>query len=215
MKTILLIVLGSLTFLTAFAQKIEPKWTYNVELGLPSSIANEPFDNIMQGLVNTSMYVQYSAPFHLNAGVGVRYTLMTINEFKVPYAVRGNMQTGCVFVKLGWDKFHNDRLATDFSVKVGYAQTYFTTDLNKTAGINPVQFNKILVEPTAALILSADERNSYRWVLGYCINGFGFSPQNIGFTDNVGYDPSGFKKLTQFLVVGFGYTFYFGARASE
>ncbi len=214
MKTIFLILVCSISMM-AGAQKIEPKWTFNVELGLPTSIANKPFDDIMQGLACTSLYGQYSFPFHLNIGLGVRYSLLTINEFKVQSPVRGQMHSGSAFLKIGWDKFHNDRLATDFSVKVGYAQTYFNTDLNRKLGVNPVQFNKILVEPTVALILSADERNSYRWCLGYCINGFGFRPQNLGFQDNSGYDPKGFNKLTQYLVVGFGYTFYFGVKPQE
>lgn len=214
MKTILFSILLILSG-PIFGQKIDPKWTLNVELGLPTSTANEPFDDIMQGLINSSLYTQYSAPFHMHVGLGVRYSLLTINEFKVETPVRGNMQTGCVFLKIGWDKFHNDRLATDFGVKIGYAQSYFSTDKNKALGVNPIQFNKILIEPTAALILSADERNSYRWCISYCINGFGFSPQTIGLADNSGYDPSNFKKLTQYLVVGFGYTFYFGVKPTE
>lgn len=214
MKTIFTLLFSGLLSV-ATAQKMEPKFTFNVELGLPTSIANKPFDAIMQGLVNASVYQQYSTPFHLNVGLGVRYTLMTINEFRVPVPVSGNMQTGCGFIKVGWDKFFNDRLAVDFSVKVGYARTYFTTDLNEDKGINPVIFDKILVEPTAALILAADERNSYRWCLGYAINGFGFRPQDIGMDDDAGYDPSNFNKLTQYLVIGFGYTFYFGVKAQE
>ena len=197
------------------AQKIDPKFTFNVELGLPATIVNKPFDRIMQGLVCSSIYGQYSFPFHLNVGAGVRYSLLTINEFAVPTPVRGQMQSGCAFLKVGWDKFFNDRLATDFSVKVGYAQTYFSTDLNKAQGVNPIQFNKVMIEPTVALILLADERNSYRWCLGYSINGFGFQPATLGLTSNEGYDPSEFKKLTQYLVVGFGYTFYFGVKPQE
>ena len=210
--------LGIILFLfvvqIANAQKIEPKFTFNVELGLPSSIRNKPFDDIMQGLICSSVYGQYSFPFHLNVGLGVRYSLLTINEFRVPSPVRGNMQSGSAFLKIGWDKFHNDRLATDFSVKIGYAQTYFSTDLNKTLGINPVEFDHILVEPTAALILSANERNSYRWCIAYCINGFGFQPKTLGLGSNEGYDNSEFSKLTQYLVVGFGYTYYFGVKTS-
>lgn len=214
MKTIFTLIFCLGTGLIS-AQKIEPKWTFNVELGLPTSVANQPFDDIMQGLVNASVYQQYSAPFHLNVGLGFRYTLMTINEFKVQTPVRGNMQTGCIFLKVGWDKYLNDRLALDFSVKFGYGRSYFSTDLNENKGVNPVLFEKVLIEPTAAMILSADERNSYRWCLGYAINGFGFSPQVIGMDDNSGYDPSNFERLTQYLVIGFGYTFYFGVKPQE
>ena len=212
MKVLFVIITSVLLAGYTSAQKIDPKFTFNVELGLPASIANEPFDDIMQGLVCSSIYGQYSFPFHMHVGVGVRYSLMTINEFSVPSPVRGQMHSGATFLKIGWDKFHNDRFATDIAVKVGYAQTYFNTDLNKANGVNPVQFNRVLIEPTVGLILSADERNSYRWSLGYCINGFGFQPQTLGLPSSEGYEQSEFNKLTQYLVVGFGYTYYFRAK---
>ncbi len=209
MKNVLILI--SFCFLGSYAsaQKIDPRFTFNVELGLPASIANEPFDDIMQGLICSSIYGQYSFPFHMHIGLGVRYSLLTINEFSVPSPVRGQMHSGSTFLKIGWDKFHNDRFATDVALKVGYAQTYFNTDLNKANGVNPVQFDHLLLEPTVGFILSADERNSYRWSLGYCINGFGFQPGTLGLPSNEGYDVSEFNKLTQYLVVGFGYTYYF------
>lgn len=215
MRGLFNILFFSIISINVHAQKIEPKFTFNVELGLPTSIANKPFDNIMQGLICSSLYGQYSFPFHLNVGVGVRYSLLTINEFSVPSPVKGQMHSGAAFLKLGWDKFHNDRLATDVSVKVGYAQTYFNTDLNKENGVNPTKFEHLLIEPTVALILLANERNSYRWSLGYCINGFGFQPMHLGLPSNEGYDPEQFNKLTQYLVIGFGYTYYFGVKSSS
>ncbi|NVK64337.1 MAG: hypothetical protein HWE22_07100 [Flavobacteriales bacterium] len=192
------------------AQSITPKFTYNVELCLPVAMTNKPFNDFMQGLVGVSTYGQYSFPFHLNVGAGVRYSYFTINEFSVPSPVSGGVHSGSAFMKVGWDKFHTNQLASDFGLKVGYSQTFFDTDLNKAAGSNPVQVGSSFAEFTAALILAANERSSYRWIVGYGMQGFGFSPQQIGLETNGGYDPDGFKRITSYLVVGFGYTYYFG-----
>ena len=70
----------------------------------------------------------------------------------------------------------------------------------------------MLVEPTLGLILSADERSSYRFTFGYNFQGYGFRPSFIGVNTNSGWDPSGFNKLTQYLIVGFGYTHYFRSK---
>ena len=193
------------------AQKVEPKYTFNVELGLPVAVSNEPFQDIMQGLVCASVYGQYTLPFHLNFGLGVRYSLFTVNEFSLPASspVSGQIQTGAGFVKIGWDKFHNNRFATDFGVKIGYSMNFVTTDANEALEIGPVQMDAVLIEPTLGLILTADEQNSYRLNIGYCIQGYGFSPYRIGLQSNVGYETAEFNKLTQYLVVGFGYTYYF------
>jgi hypothetical protein len=188
---------------------ITPKFTFNVEMGLPVALSNKPFNDIMQGLGCASIYGQYSLPFHLNFGLGVRYSIFTINEFSVPIEVVGQVHTGAAFVKVGWDKFHTERFATDIGVKVGYSQNYASTDINKANGLNPIQVDAIIIEPTLGIILAANEKNSYRWSIGYAIQGYGFRPSMIGIDTNDGYNADNFNKLTQSLVVGFGWTYYF------
>ena len=168
----------------------------------------------MQGLASGAMYGQYSFPFHLNVGAGVKYSLFTINEFAVPSPVYGSMQSGTAFVKVGWDKFHNDRFGTDLGVKVGYSENFMATDKNKENGINPFRISSTNVETTLGLILTANERNSYRLVIGYGVSGFGFKPEMIGLESNEGYEPESFNKLTQYFIIGFGYSFYFGQKSS-
>lgn len=208
MKRFLHIVLFSLFVTTANTQEIIPKFTFNVDLGLPVTLKSKPFNSYMQGLVCANIYGQYSFPFHLNLGLGVRYSLFTINEFSVPEANDGAMHTGAAFLKIGWDKFITERFAMDLGVKAGYALNYANTDLNKALGDNPRQIASILIEPTIGLILSADEQNSYRLNIGYCIQGYTFSPQTLGFPTDSGFDPNKYGSTTQFFVFGFGYTHY-------
>lgn len=198
----------------SLSQKIETKGTFNVELTLPGASANPAFKDIMQGLANVSVFYQYSFLFHMNVGAGVRYALFTVDEFAVPSPIYGNMQSGTAFIKLGYDKFHSDRFATDFGVKLGYTEAFFSTDVNKENGVNPVRASSGNIESTVGLILTADERNSYRLVLGYGFQGFGFQPSMIGLQSNEGYDPSDFNKITQYFMLGFGYTYYFGQKSS-
>lgn len=206
--SILLIFIGFSNLTTA--QTITEKYTFNVELGLPVAMSNQPFNDFMQGLVGVSTYGQFAFPFGLNLGAGVRYSYFTVNEFSVPSPVYGGIHSGSAFGKVGYGKFHNDRFASDFGLKVGYSQNFFDTDLNKAAGTNPVQLGSSFAEFTAAAILTANENSSYRWVIGYGMQGFGFRPQHIGLQTNGGYDSSKFDTITSYLVVGFGYTYYFG-----
>ena len=195
------------------AQEIEPKYTFNVELGLPISIQNTPFDDVMQGLVGVSLYQQYSFPSHLNIGAGVRYSLFTINEFAVTEAVNGSMHTTGAFVKVGYDKFITDRFAIDFGVKMGYSLNFSSTRKNNATGDIIERTNlsneSIHIEPTLGLILMADEKTSFRFTLGYNIQGTGFSPRFIGLTTDSNWDPNRYTSPTHYLVVGFGFTYYF------
>lgn len=208
MKKFIFILFFALFASTASTQEIFPKFTFNVDIGLPVTLRSKPFNSYMQGLVCSNIYGQYSFPFHLNLGLGVRYSLFTVNEFSVPEANDGSLHTGAAFFKIGWDKFVTERFALDFGVRAGYALNYASTDLNKALGENPRQISSVLIEPTIGLILSADEQNSYRLNITYCIQGYTFRPQTLGFPSDSGYNPSEYGKTTQFLVFGFGYTYY-------
>ncbi len=196
-----------------FAQKLEPKYTFNVEIGLPIAQQNTPFKDVMQGLASASIYQQYSFPFHLNLGAGVRYSLFTIDEFAVPDIVFGSMHTAGAYVKLGYDKFITDRFAVDFGVKVGYSLNFSNSREENPDGeiINRTNLTNesMQIEPVLGLILLADERTSYRFTIGYNIQGQGFSPRFIGLNTDSNWDPNRYSSPTQFLIVGFGFTYYF------
>jgi len=209
MKNYLLISFFIFSVFYSESQVIEPKHTFNVELGLPNGFANKPFKNIMQGLVNVAPYYQYAFKNHIIVGAGIRYAYFAVNEFKVPEPVFGGMHSGGVFVKAGWEKFHSERFATDIGIKVGYSQSYFVTDKNDSIGVNPFQVNSFYVEPTLGLILTADEFTSYRLFVSYAFEGFGYTPQMIGLETFGGYDPAEFDRTTAFLIIGFGFTYYF------
>lgn len=191
------------------SQTIEPKHTFNIEMGLPNSFTNKPFKDIMQGLVSFEPYYQYKFPKNIIVGAGLKYNYFTINQFKVPIKVLGGMHTGGAFIKVGWEKFHSDRFATDFSMKAGYTQNYFYSTENDTAGANPRQVNCSYLEPTMGFILTADEFASYRFFVSYAFQGFGFRPDMIGLETFGGYDPSESNSVSSYLIVGFGYTYYF------
>ncbi len=210
-KYILILVILFSIF-SSKAQVIDPKHTFNIELGLPNSLVNEPFKDIMQGLVNVAPYYQYKINSQFVVGLGIKYSYFAINEFKVSDPTYGGMHTGGIFLKAGWEKFHTDHFATEIGLKFGYTQNYFVSDRNDSIGVNPRIVNSTYLEPSVSLILTADEQSSYRLIVSYAFQGFGFRPDLIGLQSLGGYDPSDFNKISSFLIVGFGYTHYFKSK---
>ena len=208
----IVILFFSLAPFMSEAQVINPKHTFNIELGLPNGFVNKPFKNIMQGLVNVAPYYQYKFKKEIVVGIGIRYSYFAINEFKVSEPTYGGMHSGGVFLKVGWEKFHTDHFATEIGFKFGYTQNYFVSDRNDSLGLNPRIVNSTYLEPSLGLILTADEQSSYRFMVSYAFQGFGFRPDLIGLQTLGGYDPKDFNKVTSFLIVGFGYTYYFKAK---
>ena len=196
------------------SQNNESVHSFTVELGLPNSFVNEPYKDIMQGLVNFAPYYQYTTKGGIIMGTGVRYSYFAVNEFRVPSKVFGGCHTMGAFGKFGYEKFMGDRFAMDVSVKVGYAEHIYNTDVLRAKDIPYIRLNSTFVEPTIGLVLMSDEANSYRLTVAYAWQGYGFKPWYIGLDSNIGYDPSGFDKLSSFLTIGFGYTHYFNGKSS-
>ncbi len=207
-KTVILLLVICFQF-QLNAQMITPKSSFNVELGLPNTLANKSFNSMIQGLLNIGIYYQYAFDNSLAIGGGLRYSFLEVNQFKVPEPIDGAMHSAGAYIKVSREKFHTERFGTDMGVKFGYAKNYFSTDLNKLLGQNPHQVDAVYIEPCIGLVLTADESTSYRLHVGYAIQGFGFRPDRLGTQMNGGYDASEFNKATQYLIVGFGFTYYF------
>jgi hypothetical protein len=212
MKNVLL--LTAVLFVNLLSAQIEPKHTFTMELGMPIPMANEGFNKMMKGIVVASPFYQFRFKNTLAFGVGLNYSYLQVNKFSVPSSqpVTGGVHSAGFFVKAGVEKFHNEQFATDFGVKVGYNNTYFATDFNDSIIGKPQEVGNVSVTPMLGLILSVDEFSSYRFTLGYCIQGYGFYPARLGMTTENGLNPAFYNRATQFLIVGFGFTHYFKSK---
>lgn len=190
--------------------EITPKHTFNVIIGLPNSTINKPFESIMRGIVDVNPYYQYSLPNSIVFGAGFRYTHFAINEFRVPEPLDGVMHSIGGFLKFGYEKFYTTRFAMDFSVKVGYNENLIVTDLNKEIRGGAYRFDSGFVEPIVGFILSATEHSSYRLTIGYTVQGFIFTPFQLGTMMDGGWEAKEYSKISQFITFGLGYTYYFG-----
>ena len=100
------------------------------------------------------------------------------------------------------------RFATDYGVKIGYTNTLFDTDKNRANG-GAQSINCVYIEPTAAVVLTASEVTSYRFIVGYSIQGYNFVTSQLGINATGSYNPAAFNHNTQYLTFGFGFTYYF------
>ena len=191
------------------SQENKSNYTFNMDIGIPISLGNEPFKDIMQGLVSTNFYGQYRLPINLNIAFGGRYSMFTINEFAINEENNGAIHMGALFCQVGYEKLYTNRFALDLGMKFGYSMNYASTDLNKISGVNPISYNAFIFEPTLGLILYSDEQNSYRFNIAYCIQNYSFEPEIIGLLSNLDYLDSNLKNNTNYFVIGFGYTYFF------
>lgn len=193
--------------------RITPKHSLTIELGLPIGIANKGFNGFLQGMVNFSPYYHYNFKNNISVGVGANYNFFWINHVLSPDKDNvGSIHAIGAFVECGYEKFHTDRIGTDFSIKTGYSKLNFYSVNNRESGVETPTKNILFIEPNFSFIISADESSSFRWNLGYAFQNYKFDPTYLGFPDTKEYHTSDYNKSTQFLSFGFGYTYYFNQR---
>lgn len=192
----------------AGAQIQKDKLNITMELALPSGRANAPFRQYLNGLVVAQPKLQYKFLKDFYVAGGPRYSYYTVSEYKVPTKMNGGAHTFGGFIELGWHSWQTERLALEFGVKTGVAQTRFVTDLTRTYGAQ--QVTAMFVEPTFSFVLASDEAVAYRWIIGYSFSGYNFKPYYLGLQTNGGFKTEDFNTLSQSLIVGFGMSYYFG-----
>ena len=197
----------------AIYTRINPKHSLSIELGLPIAVSNKGFKGFLQGMVNFSPYYHYNFRNNISVGLGANYNFFWINHVLSPDKNNvGAIHALGAFVELGYEKFHTDRIGTDFSVKTGYSQLNFYSVKNRALGLGTPTKNITFVEPTFSLVITADEFSSFRWNVGYAFQNYVFNPTNLGFENAKEYSSEDYQKNTRFFTFGFGYTYYFKQR---
>jgi hypothetical protein len=196
------------------AQEITPDDSFTFDLCLPNAMGNQPYRNIMQGLVHASMHYQYAFKSGFYIGAGTHYSYFAINEFRVTPKIYGGIHSGAAFLKMGHEKFWSERFGTDIGLRAGWVRSYVVSDALAALNASPTIREGIYMEPNLSLILTADVNQSFRLTIGYPLYAYPFSPQLIGIEGNMGYDPAEFQRNSNFLSVGFGFTYYFNGKKS-
>jgi hypothetical protein len=196
------------------AQEITPDDSFTFDLCLPNAMGNQPYRNIMQGLVHASMHYQYAFKSGFYIGAGTHYSYFAINEFRVTPKIYGGIHSAAAFFKTGYEKFWSERFGTDMGLRAGWVRSYVVSDALEELQQAPQIREGLYLEPNISLILTADVNQSFRLTIGYPLYAYPFSPQLIGIEGNMGYDPAEFQRNSNFLSVGFGFTYYFNGKKS-
>jgi hypothetical protein len=189
------------------------KLSMTLELGLPSIRGNKALREYLNGLVNIQPKLQYKFSPELFFSFGPKYSYFGVDNFNIPTKTNGGAHTYGGFMEIGWTKWQSRRLAIECGIKFGVSHTVFATGINRSSGIQRV--TAPYAEPTFSLILAADEAIAYRWIIGYNITGYRFQPSDLGLVTNGGFKPNELRAPAQFLLIGFGMSYYFSNKRTD
>jgi hypothetical protein len=191
----------------------QPKGSFSIDIGIPTSERNIAFSNILEGLFNGGLGYQYNIYKGLTVGAGAKYSFFTNDRFALKQTVgKGGLHIPSVYLKLGYEKFTTDRFSINISARSGYANLISVNDSSKALLGKPFMESVFFVEPQLELVLTSEKNdpNAFSLMLGYAVYFAEYRPEYQSRIQFTGFLPEHSKGLTRFFSLGFGYRYYFG-----
>lgn len=191
----------------------EPESSLRVELGLPAVLevsTNKGFRDLMQGLANLSIGYQRTFDNNFSIGLGGRYVLFNVNEFRNNFDLSGQLHFVGAYGRVGFEKYYGN-LGVDFGVKAGYA--FNISNMNTCIDINgePSITEGGFIEPNFSMQYLVNESNAFTlFNVAYAFHSMRFTPNTVCVEDFPGLNDNDVSNRTSYLTLGFGYTHFFG-----
>jgi hypothetical protein len=214
-KALLTLLLTFVLHTVAPAQSKEfvPKGSFGFDMTVPTRAQNPALQRIMQGLYNGGVDYQYNFFKGIKAGVGLKYSFFTLNSFAFNNAdISGSYHMPGAYVRLGYEKFTNDRVSLSASVRSGYSFLLSVNDSCRAVNGGPHVEQSLFVEPEVEILVLLDEvsPHAFSFVVSYSIYFDEFEVKELCMQDVPNVLPEDFSGITRFLSIGFGYRYYFG-----
>jgi len=215
-KYIILVISFTFVSITHYAWSqsfYQPKGSFSVDVGIPTSERNYAFNTVLEGLFNGGVGYQYNLYKGLTVGSGVKYSFFTNNRFGLQQSVgKGGLHMPSFYVKLGYEKFTTDRFSYSFSMRGGFTQMISVNDSSKVVLGKAYIENTFFIEPQLELLLTADKNdpNAFSLILGYSIYFSEYRPEFLSRETFSGLNADASEGFTRFFSLGFGYRYYFG-----
>jgi len=178
---------------------------------LPIPVSNAVLRTKFRGIyeMNLSFNIRLSNNFF--SGFGFKTGLLGLNGIANPSTnlpLNTKMQLYTGYLKIGYNKFHNENVFSTFSLNLGYNSSFFMGVYNDKSPIIDKTFTSVLIEPEYSLNLAVQETFSIGIFLSYNYMPTIFNPANIALQDVTSL--SGLKTGSSTGIINFGFGFYFG-----
>ena len=201
---------------TTFGQvDFEPNSSVRVSLGLPAPLeiaTNRPFKDFLHGLVDLSVGYQYDLDSYYTFGLGGKYVLFNVNEFRNNFGLSGTLHLFGAYGRVGYERFWGN-LGLDMGVKVGFMNHFSLTNYCKEQLGRANRTEGGFVEPNISMsfIVGENENSAFDFFnISYAFHAFRFTPEMVCADNFPGQTLESLDVRTTYLTFGFGYTYFFG-----
>jgi hypothetical protein len=200
--------------ITTIGQQVKhpAKGSIKSDFKIPNGLGNRVFRDHIDGLADMNLSYQRSIADFFTYGVGFQYSILRVDRFFSGFD--GMAYFATPYLRLGLEKFENDILHWEITIKAGATDSRFNSEYCRAIpDASPHQATAFTLIPQVGLSLLADENLSFGVYLSYQ---FIFDEFHESFicadATGYGYEARDYNRPYQIFSVGLGFTYYLAKR---
>jgi hypothetical protein len=212
---ILLFLFGKMNASCAQVNTFQPKGSFTLNIGIPTSERNVAFRIIMEGLLKGGLGYQYNIYKGLTIGGGAKYSFFINNQFALnKTAGRGSLHIPALYLKVAYEKFTSDRFLFNFGVNFGYANFLAVNDSTKSVLGKAYQESSFFIQPELEFLMNTKKNspNGFSLIFGYDYYFTNYGPRFLARKDFADLPQKDSAGLISFFNFALGYRYFFGVK---
>ncbi len=183
---------------------------------LPAPVSNAVFRAKFRGIYEVNLSVNLRLATNFFGGFGFKNGLLGLNAIPNPLTTNSKnfdlstkMHMYIGYLKLGYNKFHNENVFSTFALNIGYNSSSFTNVVNpkNETDIN-INYGSMLIEPEYSLNFAVEDNFSIGIFVSYNYMPTVFNPRSIALQDVT--STTGLNTTHATGIINFGFGFYYG-----
>jgi hypothetical protein len=179
---------------------------------LPAPVSNAVLRTKFRGIYEMNFSFNMRLANNFFAGFGFKDGLLGVDgnvpNPKTNLALNTKMQMYTGYLKVGFNKYHNENVFSTFACNIGYNSSFFTNVVNINSPVIDKTFASVLVEPEYSINFAVEDNFSIGIFVSYNYMPTSFNPANIAFQDVTSI--AGLKTSGSTGIINFGFGFYYG-----
>ena len=188
------------------------KSSIRADFKIPNVYGNKVFNSYMEGLADMNVSYQRSIGDIFVYGLGFQYTIIRTDRFYTDASGFANFASP--YLRVGLEKFENDMVHWEVTLKGGYVFKQFNSDfIEVDPDLSAYQGEAFSLTPQVGLSLIADDYLTFGLFLSYQFIFAEFSETYIGEdATGIGFTDQDYNRPYQIFAVGLGFTYYLGGK---
>lgn len=151
--------------------------------GVPNPLSSSLFRKSMIGIYEVNVITAARIANYWYAGIGFHNSLLSLSN-RTKFNAKTKMQSYGVFLRVGYDYYHSQKIFSSFFIHAGYKKGFYTGILNLEQKPQNPNFEMTFVQPGYSINFFSEERLTLGFYLALQQMFWKFNPEQINLTES-------------------------------